>query len=156
MSEDDHANNPDFDSETGKWKAGKHPNSVKAFQENRADTWTTETATEIGRRGGEVMKARAEKRKRIREKADELTMLNDELKKCDFNAVDMLRLQMAEAHMQEDDDRVFEIAKVLAEFDAPKLARIETKIEEVSTDEMTKEEILERIKRITAQGPKDD
>ena len=146
---DDHSDNPDFDPVTGKWKPGKHPNSVAAFTKHQSPAWDAEQASAAGKRGGEVMKARAEKRRRIQEKAEELTMLNDELKKTGFNAVDMLRIQMAEAHMGGDEDRVFEIAKVLAEFDAPKMQRIETRIEEVSTDEMTKEEILERIKRIT-------
>ena len=146
---DDHKDNPDFDPETGKWKPGKHPNSVAAFSKHQSPAWDSERAADAGRRGGEVMKAKAEKRRRIRDKAEELTMLNDELKKSGFNAVDMLRVQMAEAHLTDDDDRVFEIAKVLAEFDAPKMQRIETKIEEVSTEEMSKEEILERIKRIT-------
>jgi hypothetical protein len=43
-------------------------------------------------------------------------------------------------------DTAIEIFKSIAEFEKPKLARIESKIEEIKADTLTDEELMERIK----------
>ena len=48
--------------------------------------------------------------------------------------------------MNDDFDTAADLAKTLAEFEKPKLARIEQKVEEVSTDELSDEELDKLLK----------
>ena len=64
----------------------------------------------------------------------------------DLGAVDVLKVLMHKALMNDDFDTAADLAKTLAEFEKPKLARIEQKVEEVSTDELSDEELDKLLK----------
>ncbi len=70
----------------------------------------------------------------------------DVLSQMDLSALDVLRHQMLKAMQTGDDDRAIEIAKSLAEFESPKLARIDQTNTEITTEDLTDEELQEKLR----------
>ena len=131
-------------SETKKYPAGTHPNSLK----NLTAAWDSETARAAQLRGAKKRTENAQKRKEIKEKLKLLKSMQDELKEDHIDSVEVLRLIAYEKMEEGDMDSAVEIFKTLAEFERPKLARVESKVEEVKADELTDEELQERLKQM--------
>ena len=120
-----------------------HPNSLK----NLTAAWNSETAAEASKLGLAKRKANKLAREQLKmSMADWKAYQSDVLEDKDLGAVDVLKVLMHKALMNDDFDTAADLAKTLAEFEKPKLARVEQKVEEVSTDQLSDEELDKLLK----------
>ena len=132
-----------------KYEIGQHPNSLK----NLAPTWTTESARAAQKKSVESRKANKEARAQLALTAAELKLdIDAVMEKNDLSSLGVLKLAMLKAIQADDYDTAADLAKTLAEFEAPKLARIESTVEEVSAAEMTDEELEEALRAATSRA----
>ena len=127
-----------------KYPCGTHPNSLK----NLTATWNSETARASQLKSAAKRSENARKRNEIREKLKLLKSMQDELKDDHIDSVEVLRLIAYEKMEEGDMDSAVEIFKTLAEFERPKLARVESKVEEVKADELSDEELQAKLKQM--------
>ena len=125
------------------YKPGQHPNSLK----NLAPLFTKENAKEMQQKGAEVRKANKAAREALKMTAWEFSQYKKELADVDISAETMLKVQMMKAYEEGDDDKAVEIAKALVEFEKPKLARVDQTNTEISTEDLTDEELDELLKQ---------
>ena len=99
-----------------------HPNSLA----NLTGKWTSETAKKAQANSVAVRKANAAAREKLKLNMKEWAKYKLEvLDETDMNSIDVLKILMMKALEDEDYDTASDLAKTLAEFDAPKLARID-------------------------------
>ena len=116
---------------------------------NLAPAITKENARELQARGVAKRKANQEARKALQITAAELKMDVDAvMEEHEVSALGVLKLSMVKAIQEGDLERAADLAKTLAEFEAPKLARVESKIEEVTTEDLTDEELDEKLRQL--------
>lgn len=127
-----------------KMRPGTHPNSLK----NLTATWDSESARASQLKSAAKRSENARKRNEIREKLKLLKSMQDELKEDHIDSVEVLRLIAYEKMEEGDMDSAVEIFKTLAEFERPKLARVESKVEEVKADELSDEELQAKLKQM--------
>lgn len=125
-----------------------HPNSLK----NLKPSWTTESAREAQKNSVIARKANAEARAALKMTAVEFAKYKEEMKDVEVNAVNMLEVLMMKAFQDQDYDTAADLAKSLAEFQTPKLARVESTVEEISTSEMSDEELEAALKAAADVG----
>lgn len=135
-------------SEVKKFPCGTHPNSLK----NLTAAWTSETAREAQLKGAAKRTENARKRAEIKDKLKLLKSMQADLKDDHIDSVEVLRLIAYEKMEDGDMDSAVEIFKTLAEFERPKLARVESKVEEVKADEMSDEELQAKLKEMLKDG----
>ena len=121
-----------------------HPNSLK----NLKPAWTSESAREAQKNSVKARKANAEARAALKMTAHEFSKYKEEMKDVEVSAVNMLEVLMMKAFQEEDFDTAADLAKSLAEFQTPKLARTESTIKEVDADELTDEELEEKLREL--------
>lgn len=131
-------------SEVKKFPAGTHPNSLK----NLTQTWDSDSARAAQLKGAKARSENARKRNEIKEKLKMLKQMESELKEDHIDSVEVLRLIAYEKMEEGDMDSAVEIFKTLAEFERPKLARVESKVEEVKADELSDEELQAKLKEM--------
>ena len=124
-----------------------HPNSLK----NLRPGWTSETAKEAQLLGAAKRKANKMAREQLKMSLDSWKGLQEELKNEDISSVDMLKVMMMQKLEDGDHDTAIDIMKTLAEFERPKLARVESKIEDARADEISDDELTARIAALTAK-----
>ena len=121
-----------------------HPKSLA----NLAPAITKENARELQARSAAKRKANNEARKALQLTASELKLDIDAIMdEQDISAIGVLKVSMVKALEEGDIERATEIAKILAEFEAPKLARVESKVEEITTTDLTDEELDEKLRQ---------
>ena len=125
--------------------AGTHPNSLK----NLKPAWTAVDAREAQKLGVAKRKANKLAREQLKMSLESWKGLQDELKQDGVSAVDLLKVMMMQKLDDGDHDTAIDIMKTLAEFERPKLARIESKVEEVKTNTMSDEELDARLQALT-------
>ena len=126
-----------------KYEIGKHPNSLK----NLSPSWTTETARAAQKKSVDARKANKEAREQLALCAAELKLDIDAVfEQNELSSIGVLKLAMLKAVQADDFDTAADLAKTLAEFEAPKLARIESTVEEISAAEMSDEELEAALK----------
>lgn len=119
-----------------------HPNSLK----NLAPYFTKENAREAQRLSAISRKANREARDRLKLSMQDWVKYKEEvLDETGLGAVDVLRILMYRSLDEGDMETASELAKSVAEFEAPKLARIESKVEAVKADELSVEELEAQI-----------
>ena len=69
----------------------------------------------------------------------------DVLAEADMSSIDVLKVLMHKALLAEDYDTAADLAKSLAEFESPKLARIDQTTTELSVEELTDEELDRKL-----------
>jgi len=124
-----------------------HPNSLK----NLAPPFKgdPDRARELQKLGVAKRKANKEARMKLQLAAAELKMDVDAvMEENEVSAIGVLKLAMVKAIDQNDFDTAADLAKSLAEFERPKLARVESKIEEVKTEDLTDEELDAKLKQL--------
>lgn len=122
-----------------------HPNSLA----NLAPVFDSEKAREAQRKSVASRKANKEARERLRLTAAELKLDVQELMaENNVSALDVLRLSMVKAVANDDMDQAIDIAKAIAEFETPKLGRVEQTNIEVKTDDLTDEELDAKLKQL--------
>ena len=124
---------------------GNHPNSLK----NLKPAWTTESAREAQKNSVIARKANAEARAELKLTMNEWKKYKEEvLEEADMSSIDVLKILMMKALQADDFDTAADLAKSLAEFEAPKLARTEATVTEISADEMSDEELDAKLKEL--------
>lgn len=130
---------------------GKHPNSLK----NLKPHWDSEKAKEANLKGQEVRRANKEAREKMKMSIAEWKLYKTEvLEDSELTSIDVLRIMMMKAMQEEDMDVALDIAKSLAEFEAPKLARVDQTNREVVAEEMSDEELEEALQRASESRSK--
>ena len=121
----------------------QHPNSLK----NLKSAWNSETAKEAQLLGAAKRKANRIARENLKLSIQDWKAYRSEvLDKEDMSSIDILKVLMHRALQDEEYDTAADLAKTLAEFEKPKLARVEQKVEEVSTSELSDEQLEEMLK----------
>ncbi len=123
----------------------KHPNSLK----NLKPMWTSESAKEAQKKSVESRKANAEARAALKLSMGEWKKYKDEvLTDSDMSSIDILKILMHKALLAEDFDTATDLAKTLAEFESPKLARVDQTNTEISADDLSDEELEKKLKEL--------
>ena len=123
-----------------------HPNSLKNIA---GMAWNSETAKEAQLLGAKARKANRIAREKLKLSIDEFNAYKEEvLTDGDVSAVDILKILMHKALHEEEYDTAADLAKSIAEFEQPKLARVEQTTKEISADQLTDEELEERLKQL--------
>ena len=124
-------------------KKQQQPNSLA----NLAPRFTPENAKEAQLKAAAARKINREARERLSLTAAELKMDADQLMAVNnLTALDVMRLSMVKAIANGDTDQAVDIAKALAEFETPKLGRIEQTNIEVKAEDMSDEELDAKLK----------
>lgn len=127
--------------------AKMHPNSLANLK--LAPQFNSENAKEAQRKSVESRKANAEARKRLQLTAQELKMdVKELMAEHSVSALDVLRLAMVKAISNDDMDQAIDIAKSIAEFETPKLGRVEQTNIEVKAEDMSDEELNAKLKAL--------
>ncbi len=121
-----------------------HPNSLKNLQ----SSWNSETAKAAQLLGAAKKKANRLAREQLSMSMQDWKEYSPVLEANDMTAVDVLKVLMHKALMSDDYDTAADLAKSIAEFEQPKLARVEQKIEESKADELSDEELNEKLKAL--------
>lgn len=122
-----------------------HPNSLA----NLAPVFDSQKAREAQRKSVASRKANKEARERLRLTAAELKLdIKELMEENNVSALDVLRISMLKAVSNNDMDQAIDIAKSIAEFETPKLGRIEQTNIEVKTDDLTDEELDAKLKQL--------
>lgn len=124
---------------------GTHPNSLA----NLAPAFDSELARHAQKKSVAARKANKEARERLKLTAAELKMdVEDLMAENNVSALDVLRLSMVKALANDDIDQAVDIAKSIAEFETPKLGRVEQTNIEVKTNELSDEELNDKLKQL--------
>ena len=119
-----------------------HPNSLK----NLKAAWNSETAKEAQLLGAKKRSLNAQLRKEMKLNMQMWKEMQEELAEDKIDSVEVLRMLAFKKLDEGDEDGAIDILKSIAEFEKPKLARIESKVEEVKTDDLSDAELNELLK----------
>ena len=122
-----------------------HPNSLANLDPSK--TFNSENAKVAQLASAKARSANSEARKRLKMNMQEWKLYKDDLKDLELGAVDVLRALMMKALDAEDFDTAADLAKSIAEFETPKLGRVENINQEKKADEYTDEELKELIRK---------
>ena len=75
--------------------------------------------------------------------------MQEDLADSKVDSVEILRMLAFQKLDEGDNDGAVDIFKSIAEFEKPKLARVESKVEEVKTDDLSDEELNEMLKKFS-------
>ena len=127
-----------------------HPNSLKNL--TGAGQWADKDKARAAQLlGAKKRTANKMAREQLKMSIESWKVLQAEMKEDDISSVDMLKVMMMQKLEEGDTDTAIDIMKTLAEFERPKLARVESKIEEVRADDMSDEELEERLAALSAK-----
>ena len=125
-----------------------HPNSLA----NLRPTWDKESANEAREKGLEVRRANKEAREKMKMTVAEWKKWKEDVVEGnEFGALDLLRIQMLKFFEEGDVDSAVDIAKTLAEFEQPKLARVDQTNTELSHEDLSDEDLDERIRKLLSE-----
>jgi len=111
--------------------------------------WTSESAKEAQKNSVKARKANAEARAALKLSMGEWKKYKDEvLTDSDMSSIDILKILMHKALLAEDFDTATDLAKTLAEFESPKLARVDQTNTEISADDLSDEELEKKLKEL--------
>ena len=127
-----------------KYPNGKHPNSLK----NLVRAWDSESAKEAQLLGAKKRSANAKLRNELKASMKQWKDMQDELSQNKLDSVEVLRIIAHQKLEDGDTDGAVDIFKSIAEYEKPKLARIESKVEEIKADELSDEELDEKLKEL--------
>lgn len=131
-------------------KTGYNPKSLKNLYPAFSDP---DKAREAQRKGVESRKANSVLRNKVKMSVNEFKRYKDEvLNEADITSVDVLKIMMFRALEREDNDAVVDIAKTLAEFEAPKLARVDQTNVEIQAEELSDDELQELLDQASAEA----
>ena len=122
-----------------------HPNSLANLRPN----WDKEAANAAREKGLEVRRANKEAREKMKMTVAEWKKWKEDVVEgSEFGALDLLKVQMLKFFDEGDVDSAVDIAKTLAEFEQPKLARVDQTNTELTHEDLSDEELNEKIKRL--------
>jgi|TARA_R100000908_G_scaffold33059_1_gene15206 hypothetical protein len=119
-----------------------HPNSLK----NLKPFFNTEEAKSAQKKSVIARKANAAAREKLKmSMRDWKEFKKTVVEEADMSSIDVLKILMHKALSEDDFDTAAELAKSLAEFESPKLARIDQTTTELSVEELSDEELDSKI-----------
>ena len=128
-----------------------HKNSLA----NLSSSWDSESAREAQRKGVEARKANKIAREKLKLNMNQWKLYKTEvIDQVNLSAIDALKILMMKALDSNDFDVAADLAKSLAEFEQPKLARVEQTIEDVGANELSDEELDAKLRRLLDENPK--
>ena len=127
-----------------KYPNGKHPNSLK----NLVRAWDSESAKEAQLKGAAARSANAKLRNELKASMKQWKEMQEDLSQNKLDSVEVLRIIAHQKLEDGDTDGAVDIFKSIAEYEKPKLARVESKVEEVKADELSDEELDEKLKEL--------
>ena len=119
----------------------------KSLQNLAPQIDSKEKAREMQKNSVLARKANSEARERLRLTAAEMKIDVQELTK-DVSAIGALKVLLIKYMQENEFDEAAKIATTLAEFESPKLARVDAVNTEVSADELTDEELENKLKQL--------
>ena len=135
-------------SDTKKYPNGKHPNSLK----NLTAAWDSESAKKASALGAEKRRENHRLRQELKMSMKMWKEMQNELSETKLDSVEILRI-IAHQKMDEGDvDGAVDIFKSIAEYEKPKLARVESKIEEIKADQLSDEELQAAIEELARKS----
>ena len=120
---------------------GKHPNSLAQLR----PVIDSDTAREMQAKGAEKRRQNKALREAMRLSASEFKKIRDEVVSEMPSAVDILKVQLAKAIEIEDQETIARLAIALAEYEQPKLQRIDQTNLELDTSELSEEDLQKKI-----------
>ena len=124
-------------------KKPQHPNSLA----NLKSAWNSDTAREAQLLGAKKRTANALLRKQLKADMKMWKEMQEDLAESKVDSVEILRMLAFQKLDEGDNDGAVDIFKAIAEFEKPKLARVESKVEEIKTDDLSDEELAELLKK---------
>lgn len=126
-----------------------HPNSLSNLRPN----WDKETANEAREKGLETRRANKAAREAMKMPLAEYKKWKTEvIDEADLTAVDLMRIQMHRYMDEGDIDSAMDLAKTLAEFEQPKLARVDQTTEDVTGSDLSEEELDAKIRKLLKES----
>ena len=122
-----------------------HPISLANLQ----SAWNSDTAKEAQLLGAKKRTANALLRKQLKADMKMWKEMQEDLADSKVDSVEILRMLAFQKLDEGDNDGAVDIFKAIAEFEKPKLARVESKVEEVKTDDLSDEELNEMLKKFS-------
>ena len=127
-----------------KYPNGKHPNSLK----NLVRAWASESAKEAQLKGAAARSANAKLRNELKASMKQWKEMQEDLSQNKLDSVEVLRIIAHQKLEDGDTDGAVDIFKSIAEYEKPKLARVESKVEEVKADELSDEELNAKLEEL--------
>lgn len=127
---------------------GKHPNSLKQLR----PYMDSEKAKQMQAKGAEKRRQNRALREAMKLSASEFKKIRDDIITEMPSAVDILKVQLIKAMQVEDQDTIERLAIALAEYEQPKLQRVDQTTLAVNADELSEEELAAKIRALTDAG----
>jgi len=127
---------------------GKHPNSLAQLR----PVIDSDTAREMQARGAEKKRKNKALRESMRLSAAEFKKIKEEVIAEMPSAVDILKIQLVKAMQVEDQETIERLAMALAEYEQPKLQRIDQTNLSLDTSELSEEELQNKIKELSGNN----
>ena len=127
---------------------GKHPNSLKQLK----PYMDSEQAREMQAKGAETRRRNKALREAMKLSAAEFKKIRDDIITEMPSAVDILKVQLVKAMQVEDQETIERLAIALAEYEQPKLQRIDQTTKNLDASELSEEELARKIKELTDVG----
>lgn len=127
---------------------GKHPNSLKQLR----PYMDSEKAKQMQAKGAEKRRQNRALREAMKLSASEFKKIRDDIITEMPSAVDILKVQLVKAMQIEDQDTIERLAIALAEYEQPKLQRIDQTTLAVNADELSEEELAAKIQELSSAG----
>ncbi len=127
---------------------GKHPNSLKQLR----PYMDSEKAKQMQAKGAEKRRQNRALREAMKLSASEFKKIRDDIINEMPSAVDILKVQLVKAMQVEDQDTIERLAIALAEYEQPKLQRIDQTTLAVNADELSEEELAAKIRALSDAG----
>lgn len=128
---------------------GKHPNSLKQLK----PYMDSDKAREMQAKGAEVRRQNKQLRESMKLSAAEFRKIRDEIITEMPTAVDILKVQLVKAMQIEDQDTIERLAIALAEYEQPKLQRVDQTTRNLDTSELSEDELDARIRELSNISP---
>ena len=116
-------------------------------RQNLKSAWNSDTAREAQLLGAKKRTANALLRKQLKADMKMWKEMQEDLAESKVDSVEILRMLAFQKLDEGDNDGAVDIFKAIAEFEKPKLARVESKVEEIKTDDLSDEELADLLKK---------
>ena len=128
---------------------GKHPNSLKALKPIEHGEAGSERARRMQAKGAEVRRQNKELREAMKMSAAEFKKVREEILPDLPDALTILKVQLAKALAADDNEAIERLGLALAEFEAPKLSRVDQSTLTVDSSDLSEDELERRIQELS-------
>ena len=125
---------------------GKHPNSLEQLR----PVIDSDRAREMQAIGAEKRRENKALREAMRLSASEFKKIKEEVIADMPSAVDILKVQLVKAMQIEDQETIERLAIALAEYEQPKLQRIDQTNLDLDTSELSEEDLQKKIAELSS------